>query len=142
MRTGMIDELRYSARRTSGLTIRGIADLNAGAAARLRGTVLGDGALRFVARGCFGARSFGSRNHVGRAARQVFADEVLDENRQQLALTERRVRLMQRIVDGGKHLSLLFESVQSTGGHRTALEVHALVQFFQREILAFPGFDL
>src|SRR5581483_9248054 len=76
-----------------------VADFDPSAAVWLGRAVLRDGAMHFVARLRFGVRALGRAHGVDRFARQIFSDQVLDEDRQQLGLAERGVRLRQRIAD-------------------------------------------
>src|SRR5262245_56780026 len=78
---------------------RGSADGDAGAVVRLRRAVVADGLPDFLARARFGACALGVGDRAGSFAGQILADQVLDEDRQELALVERGVRLAHRVVD-------------------------------------------
>src|SRR5439155_2918395 len=82
------------------------ADLNAGAVVWLRGAVLVDRLLHFLARLRDGVLAYSARDRVGGFAREILADEILDEDREELTLIERRVRLTHRIAGGRPHLPL------------------------------------
>src|SRR5439155_23324795 len=75
------------------------ANLDAGSAVRLRGAILRDRRPHFVFGRRLGARALRVADGVDRAAGEILADEILDQDRQELALAERRVRLAHRGVD-------------------------------------------
>src|SRR5436190_24290502 len=91
------------------------ADLIAGAAVRLRGTVLRDCAVDFLARRRFGVVSFRGGQRAQGFPAEVLADDVFDQDREQFRLTERRVWLLQRMIGGVPHLPLLLEGAHAAG---------------------------
>src|SRR5436309_97755 len=99
------------------------ADLNPGSLIGLSGAVIGDGLTDFFARGALGGSALAARDRVDGAAREVLADEVLREDRQQLTLVERGVRLHERIVDRRPPLPLHLLHIDAAGWHRNFLDV-------------------
>ena len=77
-----------------------------------------------LARGRLGARALGAGDRVERAARQVLAGEVLDEDRQRARLAERRIRLHAAgWSTDGKHHALHLSRGKAAGRRRPAPEV-------------------
>src|SRR5262245_19856402 len=98
------------------LPYRCSADLQAGARIRLGRKVLRDGAADLFFGRRFCARALGVAHGVHGAAAEIAADQVFDEDRQELAAAERRVRLAHRVAGGGPHLTLLLESIETAAG--------------------------
>src|SRR5262245_57350159 len=104
--------------RTCGSPSQAGAERDAGAGVRLRVAVLLDRGVHFLARGGFGARPLHLRDRTQRSAADVLADEVLDQDRQELALIERGERLHERVVHRVEPEALHLLHLDAAGGHR------------------------
>ena len=60
-------------------------------------------------------RPLGLRDRVDRFAAEIFADQILDQDRQQLGLVERGEVLAQRVVDRREHDPVLLGHVDAAG---------------------------